>query len=1008
MDFCDYYKKNVKLLSVLFIASITFSFITRGQILVVKTNQKNQPIALDESDRNNYLGTQQGRALAKGSHVFDHLLYQWPTNLLFASSMMQSEKNELFAQEADAETSFIKKKIQASHPTYDVIVIPDTIYQLFVLYYYFNNPSDSTMSTLYSYLYNFFDNFALEWDESHYNPTVKLISTFFDQCKAIYDNPIVAQASFLINCKLGEYYVPMQGTDAKVIAADLMIKIMHDYENNKSNFSEEQQKHHEEGGFNFDKLKQELKNGALSPDGIINNLIDLESKARNKNQALLMRGTKPFYQATKFYGSKEVEGTERSDSEELLESTLMYSTVQELVTAYEDNTLEPHAICYGTAPFIGGLYCKWDMPYDYATKAENYFYALPISKKAYVDNNCNNLFIIPPFSALTQIFGHESMYHVVSKVAMKQVPDEVVKINGFEPTHDMAGILLIQRDPIKHAQLCSDFLSKNVVMLKVSEEKQTAGVSVQVEQDRLRNNLAQASRFYGEFFVQSNAAQAMKVSTNVTQEPVKAQQAMHYYSSLMQQPIDYSKDYSPYPVLERLNTYNEMINRLAKTPGIAVSPKLIANQKKKAIQMAYYRYVELFNNLISDPIKRNVDLFDADLKSPLLKALFSPQQLTQLTNLLAPSLKAAATMPLLYQLLNDMNNYKTTNKFAHAGDLYEHSIWTEQVAAQWLDEKTHWSLGGDNAYADFDEIHTKGLASLGEHEKKIVALTALLHDVGKGGDHRFSFHNKKEHARAGFEYILGIRNYILKNGQPFDFKAMFKQLGINEQEQKLIAILIGMHLSFGEGVMERAATCKGSAEEYYNVVHMPYCKELSELTQEAGYNNGDVDEELLKMAVFIGVADAKGNQSTPGTHSIIFESPLHLPAVRKTDVILYDHYLYDDNGKARYSELLSYFKTWKESQPIQAQKSKKIGKTVVLSAKEELRQLVQQVKVYDSSTLHATIISRLKTDVQTHKDFINGLSDELVGTYLVIARAQPDVASMLQSQLKKEQKRLIE
>lgn len=145
------------------------------------------------------------------------------------------------------------------------------------------------------------------------------------------------------------------------------------------------------------------------------------------------------------------------------------------------------------------------MPYDNAIEEKNYFYVILIDKEEYLKNNCNNLFIIPPFSALTQAFGQESLYHATSKVAMNQVPDHEILVDGAEWTYDEAGILLIQRNPLEQAYLFADFLSKNVRLIK--KPNMVKNVTLQSEEKRLRDNLAKASKFYKEFLHQEGEQQ---------------------------------------------------------------------------------------------------------------------------------------------------------------------------------------------------------------------------------------------------------------------------------------------------------------------------------------------------------------------------------------------------------------------------------------------------------------------------------------------------------------------
>ncbi len=264
------------------------------------------------------------------------------------------------------------------------------------------------------------------------------------------------------------------------------------------------------------------------------------------------------------------------------------------------------------------------------------------------------------------------------------------------------------------------------------------------------------------------------------------------------------------------------------------------------------------------------------------------------------SLQTEQDITLLQVLLNDMKTYTTTNHYFHAGDLYEHSIWTEQVASQWLIEPENpWS---------------EKLADLDNHTKQVIALAALLHDVGKAGDLQFSFDCKPKHAQVGYEYVIGKRPYIMANGATeFDFNTMFRSLGISEEEQKLIAVLIAIHLQFGEGFMASIFRLRFlDKEEQMPGIHAAceeYLQRLEAYTRATNYNGGIVTEQLLRMAVFISSADARGNQPIQdgALAPFIFTEPAYVRVVRETAQKLFVYFGYDRVGIQNLNYLTDYF-----------------------------------------------------------------------------------------------------
>ncbi|HEV2916568.1 MAG TPA: hypothetical protein VGW78_02375 [Candidatus Babeliales bacterium] len=479
-----------------------------GEVIVFKM-QEGAINALNDTDKQNYLGTLEQIVKNPGASnsIFDMLLkYQWPTNLLFVDSFSAQEKDTLFTEGSNPE-NFIRNKIQQTYPqgNYNVMSIPDTIYQLFIINYYLTHLDNPTLHEMDGYLFKFFDEFQTSTNEDAPYVHLSAKKDFLNASKAIYNNPCVARAHFIINCAFGDYYTSKPNWSWQQIAVDLISQIIANYPKNKGKipFHGEHAK-----GFDLTRLGRELQGKNLTQNGIVDNLLKLESETQQKNKAILMRAVSLFQQHIEVNGKDQLL--------DILDSSIKFSSIDDLREKYHNFDLWTRGNSYGLFPFTGAFYCIYDMPYYYAltiinettdeegkthiteTKSEDlYFYALPIDKTSYLHGQVGNLFLIPPFSALTQLWGHDSLYHILSRIAQDPIPhlehNQPWLVEGFEPVLDPYNILFIKMDPLLFASQLADFVSNNAVLLKISSK---AGMSIQTEQARLRKNLEQASKFY--------------------------------------------------------------------------------------------------------------------------------------------------------------------------------------------------------------------------------------------------------------------------------------------------------------------------------------------------------------------------------------------------------------------------------------------------------------------------------------------------------------------------------
>lgn len=240
--------------------------------------------------------------------------------------------------------------------------------------------------------------------------------------------------------------------------------------------------------------------------------------------------------------------------------------------------------------------------------------------------------------------------------------------------------------------------------------------------------------------------------------------------------------------------------------------------------------------------------------------------------------------PQLQRLLNDMKLYKLDaqgEKYLHGGDLYEHSVWTYNAA---------WEILADSS------PYTQGF-SLAQRQKEVVALAALLHDVGKAGridlfekthptlhydviknkegnvDHIVYFVDHQAHPHIGFEYtgkqffapdnqhFVPQQYYVINQKtaqlELFDFERLFDELGLTQKEQKVVAILIGIHYEFGN--LKHAQI---TIEQFLGLIE--------DLVKAVEYNHGELDELIVRLSILIQVIDVKGLIQIPARSSKLF------------------------------------------------------------------------------------------------------------------------------------------
>jgi hypothetical protein len=253
----------------------------------------------------------------------------------------------------------------------------------------------------------------------------------------------------------------------------------------------------------------------------------------------------------------------------------------------------------------------------------------------------------------------------------------------------------------------------------------------------------------------------------------------------------------------------------------------------------------------------------------------------------------------LASLLNLLKKYEVTQSKHHEGNLYEHSVWTYKTVNKWWDEQSPWVKGIDE-----------------KKYKKLSIIAALLHDIGKAGDLFYFYKEKKTHPKTGFDMILQKRPfwYVDDNNKygSFDLDDMFKtELGLNDQDIKILAIIVGMHWEFGNLMME---TAKSEQDEKGNldltklpeeVLFNNYLTSVADFAAKANLDVNLIDEELLRLIILVSAADVKGASWVSYDKDV-----LGLPdtdRARNVDDQVFQKYKFDTLGHEIKEGLLKYF-----------------------------------------------------------------------------------------------------
>lgn len=187
----------------------------------------------------------------------------------------------------------------------------------------------------------------------------------------------------------------------------------------------------------------------------------------------------------------------------------------------------------------------------------------------------------------------------------------------------------------------------------------------------------------------------------------------------------------------------------------------------------------------------------------------------------------------LFKLVSDFKKYKTLNIDMHGGDLYEHSVWLALYLEQFIESG--------------DPIVT----GISKNMYKLLVFSGFLHDIGKAGDNKYIYYDKPNHPKIGFEYVTNEKPYYINNNV-INIVELLKEIGFNETEIKIIAVIIDRHWDFG--MVIKNLVQKNDVNAIINYVKLfnqdLIDTKLTNLSKEKQL-------EILSMLIAVSVADIK-------------------------------------------------------------------------------------------------------------------------------------------------------
>lgn len=432
--------------------------------------------------------------------------YQWPMCTM-NTELTTEEKEELFQQSPNAEARFITKKLHEFNPNYYAFWVPTTFYELVCLHTLFQQaPSflNTTNGTPFLEAVSGIPNFLSKEGKNIIDTAWKKLLT---KTKAGDKNWETKKESFTVYQEINNYFYKQHHAYFEINERVATILFDHNknlikninsediYKTIKSIFNDPKEVFIKEIQTNYVKnwwsstanpnsypLASRVHFHAIDTN-YIKQALDIEYKANDQNKGLLFRGTKPFFDKT-------------------TKKPLVISPIHKDFYATTIKPADPYSISFGNSLFAGCIADATATAYQFLSQTQKTDpiagYGLYIDKAEYIENQNDNIFLISPLAHIASLFTYGEMFHSRSKAALNpKKPTRIIGLACNVPIIDPDSLLLITRDPRKHAYNIIDYFIQNGNLIypeyKANQDepdKQQA----QIMQEILKN--AEAARIY--------------------------------------------------------------------------------------------------------------------------------------------------------------------------------------------------------------------------------------------------------------------------------------------------------------------------------------------------------------------------------------------------------------------------------------------------------------------------------------------------------------------------------